>query len=310
MALTLKGFSKFSKAQLAEKAWSQQKQLEYANLLLAKGLKGEAALALENYIDTSKGDKKELAKVCYRLGNIYMDLYEYEKALTSFYKAEMLDKKADFKDEMNGKIVEALEKLGMSSQAQYELEARTAIGGTPKREGKVVARIGKEEITDTQINEALDRLPEWSRKEFQTEEARQDFIKEYVATEVLYRKAKRLGLDKTPQTRKEIEALKKQLVVGQLVQKQISDKLRITPEELKLYYKANKDKYVEETKTKNGKKVKRQKKFPEVKVQVEYDYKLEKQKELTSALLKKALEEQEVEIFYEPSKKKKQKSKK
>lgn len=365
------------KPQMTQKQWSDEDELAYANILLAKGLNSQAASAFKNYIDKSDADRKELAKLCYRLGNIYMGLYEYEKALSAFYKAEMLDSQADFRSQMNQKIVQALENLGMSSQAQYELEARTTLGRAAKKEGRVVARIGKDKITETQINKAMDRLPDWMRKNLQTKEGRQNFIREYVAREVLYRKAKRLGLDKTAKIRENIEALKKQLIVQQLLQKEIDEKLRISPEDLELYYKANKDKYIEPEairisyvelkdeskkeeglcllKEKKGKKInqwiqkgqtyiqgigeaenvitglflkekgdftdpikikdkfyifsidekraQRQKDFNEVKGRVEYEYRLMKQKELTSSLLESALEEQEVEIYYEPLKK-------
>jgi len=45
------------------------------------------------------------------------------------------------------------------------------------------------------------------------------------------------------------------------------------------------------------KRQKRQKSFEEVKSEVEYAYKMKKQQEISQDLLKKALEEQEVEIF-------------
>jgi parvulin-like peptidyl-prolyl isomerase len=357
------------------KQWSAEDQLEYANTLLAKGLNKEAALAFEDYISESGANKKELARVCYRLGNIYMDSYEYEKALGAFYKAEILDNESDFKNELNQKIVKALEKLGMSSQAQYELEARTALGKPLKKEGRIVARIGKEEVSETEINKAIDRLPPALRKDLQAKEKRRDFIRQYVGYEALYRKAKRLGLDKNPQIREDIETFKKQRVVEQLLKERIDKELKITPQDLELYYKANKEKYIEPEaikvsyvevedeskkeeaqtllKEKKGKRIEqwiqkdqsylpgigeakdiiadlflkqegqfsdplkikdklyiflidkkraqRQKDFSEVKNQVEYEYKMKKQKELTRSLLEKALEEQEVEFFYQPA---------
>jgi len=110
-------------------SWTEENQFEYANLLLAKGLNRTAAEEMEKYLNnqTLHLDKTKLAKVCYELGNIYMGLYEYEKALKYFYRSEMLNKNPSFKDDLNEKIVEALEKLGMSSQAEYELESRTSI---------------------------------------------------------------------------------------------------------------------------------------------------------------------------------------
>ena len=50
------------------------------------------------------------------------------------------------------------------------------------------------------------------------------------------------------------------------------------------------------------KKEKRQKGFEEVKQEAEYEYRMKKQQEISQDLLKKALEEQEVEIFYTANK--------
>jgi len=347
-------------------------RLDYANKLLSKGLKNEAAEAFEEYIVAAKIQPQEEAKLLYKLGSVYLELYKYEKALKSFYKAEMLDPKAEFSGEMNQKIVEALENLGMSSQAKYELEARTSLGQEKEIKGKAVARIGKREITDTEIDEALKNVPQWMRKSLEEPERRMGFIRNYVGQEVLYTKARRLGLDTKEETRQTLEQLKKQIVVEQFLGKEIQEKLdKISPEDIKLYYEANKDNYAElaqikviylsfenesqkdemiqKLKKQEGKpqevsitegdssisgigeakdviaslflkekgqisdplkikdkfyvfsilekKQKRQRSFEEVKSEVEYEYKTKKQQEISQDLLKKALEEQEVEIF-------------
>ena len=354
-----------------QEVWSAKDQLDYANTLLAKGLQKEAASLFEKYIETAKTDGKEIAKVCYRLGSIYMDLYQYEKALALFYRAEMLDKDAEFIQEMNQKIVEALENLGLSSQAQYELAKRVSLGDTSTKKGEVVARIGKREITQSEIDKALAGLPEWMRKEMTKKDKRLEFIRNYVATEVLYEKAKRLGIDKKAEIRQALERTKKQLVVQDYISKEIEKRLKIDPQDVENYYQANKDKYTEPAKIKisyvefsedsekekalkeldegKGKKIegwisrgssyisgigeakdvieslflkekgeridllkikdkfyifsiedKRPEKvrsFDEVKTQVEYEYRMEKERSITDSLLKDALEEQEVEIY-------------
>ena len=347
-------------------------QIDYANKLLSKGLKNEAAEAFEEYLAAGKMQPQEEAQLLYKLGSIYMELYKYEKALKSFYKAEMLNPKADFAQEMNQKIIEALENLGMSTQARYELEARTSLGKEKQAKGKVVARIGKREITDTEIDEALKNVPQWMRKSLEEPERHLEFIRNYVGQEVLYIKAKRLGWDTKEETRQTLEQLKKQIVVEQFLGKEIQERLdKISPEDIKLYYEANKESFIEpaqikvaflsfenesqrdemiqrlkeqqgkpqETSITEGdlsitgigeakdiiaglflkekgqisdplkikdkfyvfsileKRQKRQKSFEEVKSEVEYEYKMKKQQEISQDLLKKALEEQEVEIF-------------
>ncbi len=360
-------------------------QTDYANKLLSKGLKSEAAEVFEECLGKSRLNSQEEAKLLYKLGSIYMELYKYEKALKNFYKAEMIDPQAAFAQEMNQKIVEALENLGMGAQARYELEARASLGQAKPVESKAIARIGKKEITESDIDQALKTVPEWMRKSFDEPQKRLEFIRDYVAKEVLYAKAKRLGLDTKDEVRQIIEQLKKQIVVEQLLGREIQEKLdKISPEDIKLYYEANKetlglepaqikvsylgfekeplkDEIQQKLKQQEGKpqeirlteaqsdipgigeakdviaglflkekgqmsdplkikdkfyifsildkKEKRQKSFEEVKPKAEYEYRMKKQQEISQDLLKKALEEQEVVIFYTADKNETEKNK-
>jgi parvulin-like peptidyl-prolyl isomerase len=352
--------------------WNDNEQLDYANTLLAKGLQLQAALVFEKYIETANAGNQEIAKVCYRLGNIYMDTYQYEKALALFYRAEMLDKTADFTQDMNQKIVEALENLGLTSQAQYELAKRVSLGDTPAKNGQVVARIGTRDISQAEIDKALAAVPERMRKQLEQSGQRLEFIRNYVAMEVLYEKAKRLGIDKKAETREALENTRKQLVVQNYLSKEIEKELKIDTQDIENYYKANKNKYTEPAKLKlrytefnedpekedalkeleetkgteikgwinhgqgyiggigeakeaieglflkekgeysdplkikdkfyiffiEDKQPERTKTFDEVKNQVEYEYRMEKERSITDSLLREALEEQKVEIFY------------
>lgn len=369
----LKGISKdINQLKGSKTTWDNEDKRRYANTLLAKGLNKEAAIAFEDYIETSKDSKEILAGLCYQLGGIYMDLFEYEKALRSFYKAEALNPNSEFKEEINKKIIEALENLGLTSQAQYELTARTSLTGLEKQEGRVIARIGKREIMDTEVNKAWESLPDMAKKQFEGEKDKEEFVRQYVAAEVLYDKAKRLGYDRIPPVREIVDMVKKQYSVQFLIQKAVRDSIQISAKDLENFYEDNKEKYIDQdavkvqyttfkdskeenlalTRLKNsqGTKVKdwiqlgataivglgdikdivddllkeqkgtftkpykiddqmviffiedkrpgRQKLFSEVRSQVEYEYIAGKQQEITQTYLKNALEEQEVEFFF------------
>ncbi len=358
-----------------QSVWTDKLQLEYANALLAKGLNANSAQAFEAYIEKSRADKRDLASICYKLGNIYMDLKEYEKALANFYKSELLNPDSDYKQDVNQKIVSALENLGLSQQAQYELESRTSIKPTVQKNEKIAVRIGKREITNEEIDMVINRLPEQVKRGLNTNDARLRFVREYVATEVLYEKGKKLGLDKNINTRAAVEDFKKQLVLQELLQDEIRKELKITPEDIALYYKANKDKYrtperarvsflelndpgkSDETALKlkqgkgkkmeqwiekdsvflpqdlgeskeaignifkqekggvinpvkikdklymfiiNEKEPEREQAFEEVKGKVEGEYRKQKEQQIVQSFLDKALEQQEIEILYQP----------
>ena len=356
-------------------AWTDKLQLDYANALLSKGLNTNAAQAFEDYIERSQLNKKDLASVCYKLGNIYIDLKEYEKALANFYKSELLSPESEYKQDMNQKIVSALESLGLSQQAQYELEARTSVKPTTQRKENIAVRIGKREITNDEIDMIISRLPEQVKQGLNSNDARLRFVREYVATEVLYEKGKKLGLDKKTNTRTAVEDFQKQLVLQDLLQDEIRKELKVTPEDVQLYYKANKDRYSSNERAKvsylelsdlaksdetaaklkqgKGKKIeqwidkgaafipqglgeskeaienifkqdkggvvnpvkikdklymfiinekesKKEQSFEEVKGHVEDEYRAQKEQQIVQSMLDKALEQQEIEILYQP----------
>ena len=234
--------------------WTPEKQFQYANTLASKGLKREALGAYEKYMESISASPSDRAKVAYQMGGIYMDLGEYEKALASFYRVDMEDPNTEMATEVAQKIVACLERLGMTSQARYELESRTAIGkketeDTDRGLGPVIARIGKEEVRMSVINEALDQLPDWMRKQYEPDEAKVDFVRQYIATELLYRKAKRLGHENDPDVRIKVRDLTKQVLVQKIVVDEMG-KIIIDPRDIKLYYDAYKDKYAEKAKFK------------------------------------------------------------
>ncbi|MFA6357947.1 MAG: peptidyl-prolyl cis-trans isomerase [Candidatus Omnitrophota bacterium] len=224
-------------------AWTDKLQLEYANTLLSKGLNTNAAQAFEVYIERTHANNKDLAGICNKLGDIYLDLKEYEKALANFYKSELLDPNSDDKQDMNQKIVSALENSGLSQQAQYELESRTAVKpGAPKSKN-VAIRIGKREITIEEIDGVINNFPESVRKELSNDDAKLRFIREYAASEVLYEKGKKLGLDKLNSVRIMIEDFKKKLILQELLRNEVDKELKITPDDISLYYQANQKRY-------------------------------------------------------------------
>jgi len=232
-------------------AWTAEQQRKYANTLFSRGLKREAIAAYERYLDTTAEPGKERAKIAYRIGTMYMDVGEYEKALANFYRVEIEEQQTELAADVGQKVVACLENLGMTSQAQYELESRTAIqpeGEKAEKGGVVIAKIGKDEISMGEIDAALDRLPDWMRKQYQSGEGKLEFAGQYVANELLYRKAKRLGLDKTPDMRLKIVDVTRGLLVQKVIEDEVKKAVQINPADAKLYYDANKDRYVEKAK--------------------------------------------------------------
>lgn len=253
ISLTLLILKSTGNQHILSSSWTPEKQFQYANMLAAKGLKREALNAYDRYMEMMNATPEDRAKVAYQMGSIYMELGEYEKALASFYRIDIETPDSELSSEIGQKIVACLELLGMTSQARHELESRTAIKKKPNGEkgdpGPVIARIGKEEIRLNTIYEALDQLPPWMRKQYESDEGKVEFVRQYIATELLYRKAMRLGHENDPDIRVKIRDLTKQVLVQKIIMDEIG-KIIVDPRDVEMYYNAYKDRYAEKAKFK------------------------------------------------------------
>lgn len=218
--------------------WDARKQLDFAETLADKGLKKAAVAAFDDYLKIAKISTIEAAKLLYKMGNINMELLDYEKALYYFYKAEAADPNAGFKSQLDQKLVECLQNLGMTSQAQDE----------PKKidpNAVIFAKVGDEQITETEINEAIDAIPEWARENFATGEGRVEFVRQYATTQALYKKAKRMGLDQDQDVKRDLRDVTKKILVQKFLESQLKDKVAVLASDVETYYEANRERYKE-----------------------------------------------------------------
>jgi len=125
-------------------------------------------------------------------------------------------------------------------------QATSLKGGKPQGKGPVVARIGKREITLGELNDQIEKLPPYMRSTFQGRDKKVDFLKQYIATELMYTTAKRKGYDRDKDIIEGAFQAKKNLMVQKLIQDEVKDAVHIGDSDLKLYYQAHRDKYVEE----------------------------------------------------------------
>ena len=219
-----------------------------ANKLKSVGITKEAIKQYENYFNTAKMDKRTRSNIAYTIGKLYMEEGNYEKALSWFYRVDMINPDTPLKSEVGSKIVHCLETLGRFHAAEYALEARSSLQedkGEETRGGKIIAEIGSRKITLREVDEAIDELPPWIKEQFKGKEKKVEFMKKYVADELFYRKAKKLEYDKDTELRKKTSHFMKQLMVNKVLEEEIKDKLTIEEDDLKNYFKANRKRYKE-----------------------------------------------------------------
>lgn len=221
---------------------------DLAGKLLSAGLTGKAIEQYELYLAEADLAADRRAKIAYTLGTLSMEEGDYEDALSWLYQVEMLDPKTELAPEAGSKIVACLERLGRFAQAQYSLDARSGLDKAGRDEFKgdqVVAHIGNDVITMGDLDEAIDTMPEWMRSAVEDPAQKRAFLEQYVAEELIHRKAKRLELDKDPSVRKQAERAMRQLMIQKVLEEEIKAKVKISDDDVDLYYRAHADRYGE-----------------------------------------------------------------
>jgi tetratricopeptide (TPR) repeat protein len=222
---------------------------EYAGDLINRGLYKQAVAVYEQYLASNKVDDKERANVNYIIANTYFDrLNDYESSLAYYLKIKHFYPETGLMGEVNKKIVACLERLDRSQDAQQALDETVQLDPskvTPQRPGEVIAEIGDRKITQGDLDYEISKLPPSVRNQVTTKEQKRDFLREYVATELLYDTAQRAGLDKDPEVIEGAFQAKRSLMVQKLLQDRVAGKVEIEPSDVELYYQANKDKYAE-----------------------------------------------------------------
>ena len=277
---------------------SKEQARNYANELYNRQLFKQSAAEYERYLNAYPLDENEQANISYTIGDIYFErLRDYENALAYYIRIKYLHPKEELRQQVDQKIVACLERLQMTEDAEQTLKESTSLepgSVQQKRPGAVVARIGSREITQGDIDFELSQLPQSIRSQYDSKDKKVEFLNQYILTELLYKSAQNMGLDKDNEVIEAAFQAKKSIMVQKYLQDQIRKEVKIEPADVELYYKANKDKYLE--KDKDGKVI-REKPFDEVQQQVAQDLMVERQQDVYQRMVDRLMRAEGVEVF-------------
>jgi len=105
------------------------------------------------------------------------------------------------------------------------------------KEGTVVIKIGDLGITDKEIQEEFNMLPEQLKALVNTKEGKKQFIDSLVTREIIYAEAKAKGFDKNEKVLQDLEKLKKRLMIEAYLSESIKLDEKVDDKVLKNYYK-------------------------------------------------------------------------
>jgi tetratricopeptide (TPR) repeat protein len=262
-------------------------QQDFASELVDNKLYSQAIAEYDRLLNSGKLDQTRQANINYIVGDIYLNyLNDYENAAARFVKAKYLNPDSELKDKINKNLVICFERMGRSLEAQKQLEQSTELSqtGTEKKGGVVVARIGDREITMTDLENEIEKLPPSVQTQFKDKKGKLRFLQQYVGAELLYDTALRRGFDKDKDVIEGAFEMKKQLMINKLLTEEITQDIQASESEIKLYYDAHKEDF-------------KDKKLDEVKSQIESELKRQKQQEAYNKLVMKMMEAEKVKIY-------------
>jgi peptidyl-prolyl cis-trans isomerase C len=110
-----------------------------------------------------------------------------------------------------------------------------------EQKGKYLAKVGNVTITQADLEREFKTLPEFAQKLFEGSEGKEKFLEELVKKELLYQEALKKGLEKNTEYQKKVEDFRKLTLIGQLLEKEIETKAKVTDQDVKDYYEKHKE---------------------------------------------------------------------
>lgn len=269
---------------------------EFANVLYNRELYKQAIAEYERYLRDYPLNETEQANISYTIGNIYLDrLRDAESALAYYLRVKELYPKSELVDDASRRVVECLERLQRSADAQQALEESTFLDTsqvTKKRPGEVIAKIGDREITTGDLEFEMKNLPPYMQAQIRDRSRKLEFLQQYVATELLYNTAKRKGLENNQEVIDAAFQAKKNIIVQKFLQEEIGQSINFEPSDVELYYRANLNRYAKADSSGQA-----PPSFEEVRNQVTQDYVREKQQEAYGKLVERMMRAENAVIY-------------
>lgn len=216
--------------------------LTSAEDMYAKGLYQEAARDYTRYLETSSRNGEHRGNVHYTLAKLaFEQLKDYEKAYAHFEKAKRyLDEDAPAYKKANSYVIECLELLGRSAQAESLLEQNVLLTNEITDENPLIARIGDERVTLSELNRELDALPPAYRAKITGKEEKIAMLRQILLRKALYRKGKRLQYLSDKDVMRELRNMEESYIAQKVMENELKGRVNVTQAEVELYYEKNK----------------------------------------------------------------------
>ena len=117
---------------------------------------------------------------------------------------------------------------------------------TKKENGKVLVTIDKDTITTDEFNKELDKIPMNMKMMVASESGKKSYLDRLIIKKLLMREATKSNIENEKEFQARLADIKEQLIIESLLKKKLNADAKLTDEELKKYYEANKEKFKKE----------------------------------------------------------------
>ena len=127
-----------------------------------------------------------------------------------------------------------------------------SVSGASFAAGKILAKVNGKAITENDLQEVMKTLPPNYKTLESNPQFRKQILENMIKEELLYQQALKEGIDKDPEVQKEIEMMKKRIIVQALLRRHVKpEDVKVSDSEAKAFYEKNKERF----KDANGKAV-------------------------------------------------------
>ncbi len=222
-----------------------------------RSLDAQAAETWRAYLQATPNDA-DRAGILYRIGWLYFQAEQYDKAVTALVHAEQVSDDDELKSKIGPKIVDCLRRLGRYGEVGRELSRRVEVGAEKTAQGRVLATFAGESFTEADLDRMIERnvdemltLHEGNQgqatrdallERLSTPTMRRQLLNDMLRRDLFSRRARDLKLDREEQFQRSRQLLEDNLLANQFLAQELKS-IQPTDVDIEAYYQANKRQY-------------------------------------------------------------------
>jgi peptidyl-prolyl cis-trans isomerase C len=112
-----------------------------------------------------------------------------------------------------------------------------------KDDSKVLVTINNDKITVNDFNKELDKIPMNMKMLVATQSGKKAYLDRFIVKKLLLSEADKNNIESDKDFQGKLAEIKEQLLIESLLKKRIASESKLTDDDIKKYYDANKDKF-------------------------------------------------------------------